>query len=129
MAASKSEQTKKEIDECGKYYDVLYDFDKSVRALNTKAMNGEKVKCLQKYFIKLIPAFVSLCGDGECKGKRKGRKKMENNLTVIKGFGLCPVCNKKCIKVNDDTVLANYPMYCKVCKRDYVVNWKATGRY
>ncbi|MBR4026708.1 MAG: conjugal transfer protein [Lachnospiraceae bacterium] len=46
------------------------------------------------------------------------------NLKVFNNWGLCPKCGKKCIKLNQDTILINYPMFCKVCKKEYLVSWK-----
>lgn len=40
---------------------------------------------------------------------------------------LCPVCgNKTRLKVRQDTVLINFPLYCPKCKQETLVNVKKT---
>jgi len=35
----------------------------------------------------------------------------------------CPICNGKTrVKVQDNTVLLNFPLYCSKCKRETMVN-------
>ena len=115
------------LQECGQYYDVLYDFTKVVVKCNALASEGETDKILKNKFRKLLPVFILLCG-GEVteppKKKPKPKTVLQVNLKVRDGWGLCPTCGKKCIKVHDNTILVNYPMFCKACKRDYMVTWK-----
>ena len=110
--------------ECGKYYDLLDDFAKSVKALNGCAETGFTVNELRKKMHKLIPAFLALCEEDTPKLKIKKQIQNKNNLEVRDGWGICPECGKKCIRVQDDTVLVKYPMFCKVCKKEIIVNWK-----
>lgn len=36
---------------------------------------------------------------------------------------LCPVChNKTRVKIREDTVLINYPLYCPKCKQESLIN-------
>lgn len=36
---------------------------------------------------------------------------------------LCPIChNKTRTKVNDNTVLKNFPLYCPKCKQESLIN-------
>ncbi len=36
---------------------------------------------------------------------------------------LCPVCgNKTRVKVRDDTVLENFPLFCPKCKQEMLIN-------
>ena len=36
---------------------------------------------------------------------------------------LCPIChNKTRTKVNDNTVLKNFPLYCPKCKQESIIN-------
>lgn len=36
---------------------------------------------------------------------------------------LCPVCgNKTRVRVRDDTVLENFPLFCPKCKRETLIN-------
>jgi hypothetical protein len=38
---------------------------------------------------------------------------------------LCPVCgNKTRVKIRDDTVLENFPLFCPKCKKDTIINVK-----
>lgn len=35
----------------------------------------------------------------------------------------CPICDSKTrTKVNEDTVLLNFPLFCPTCKREFVVS-------
>lgn len=37
----------------------------------------------------------------------------------------CPVCsNPKMLKVREDTVLENFPGYCKRCKQEIIITYK-----
>ncbi len=110
--------------ECGQYYDALDKLSTTVVKMNLYAMDGMPLNKLQQNFQKLAPVFLLLCGEDKPKGKKKP-KKPENTLPVREGWGLCPVCGKKCIRINEKTVLSDFPMFCKWCKRDYVVNWRA----
>lgn len=38
---------------------------------------------------------------------------------------LCPVCgNKTRVKIRDDTVLENFPLFCPKCKREMIISVK-----
>nr|WP_312580118.1 cysteine-rich KTR domain-containing protein [Sedimentibacter sp.] len=38
---------------------------------------------------------------------------------------LCPVCgNKTRVKICDDTVLKNFPLFCPKCKQEMIINAK-----
>ncbi|WP_418441765.1 cysteine-rich KTR domain-containing protein [Anaerotignum lactatifermentans] len=38
---------------------------------------------------------------------------------------LCPICNNKTrIKIREDTILENYPLYCPKCKQETLINVK-----
>ena len=39
------------------------------------------------------------------------------------GWGLCPECTGKVLKVTEVTRIENFPVYCKKCKAEHVVNW------
>ena len=40
---------------------------------------------------------------------------------------LCPFCGSKTrLKIRDDTVLENFPLYCPKCKQETLVNVKNT---
>lgn len=112
------------MEECGKYYDMLYDFSKAVMKLNDKAADGAAKKWLQEKLQKLAPAFLLLCGEEHKQMEKTHQKRIKSTLTVHNGWGICPKCGKKCIRIADSTVLVRFPMYCKSCKGEYVVNWK-----
>ena len=124
---SNKEITDQQQKEYGQYYDALDNLCSVVVKMNLYAMDGMTIKDLQKNFQKLAPSFLVLCGEEKAEPPKKiGRpkKKPENTLPVQDGWGLCPTCGQKCIKVNDKTILENYQMFCKRCKRDYLVNWR-----
>nr|WP_286672868.1 cysteine-rich KTR domain-containing protein [Anaeromonas gelatinilytica] len=38
---------------------------------------------------------------------------------------MCPVCgNKTRVKMRDDTVLENFPLFCPKCKQETIINVK-----
>lgn len=47
----------------------------------------------------------------------------ENFLRIENGWGLCPVCSSKVLKVTMTTRLENFPVYCKRCRAEHLVNW------
>ena len=51
------------------------------------------------------------------------RPKPGNFLQVREGWGLCPVCSSKVFRVTMTTRLENFPVYCKRCKAEHLVNW------
>ena len=113
----------------GSYVDVLYAFARAVVKLNDKAIDGEEPKLMKKRFESLAPAFIILCGgDVDIPPKEKPKPKpktvLQVNLQTKDGWGMCPTCGKKCIRVHENTILVNYPMFCKACKREYMVTWK-----
>lgn len=137
MTAIITKETEERMLETGNYYDTLHDFSKTMAKLNRKAADGEPPKGLQSYCRRLLPVFVLLCGDLQQETKKPGRKPKErpepqpqfpsikNTLQVRDDWGRCPKCGGKCIKVKPDTVLINYPMFCKHCKSESIVTWKA----
>ncbi len=43
----------------------------------------------------------------------------------IEKWILCPACNSKTrIKIRDDTVLENFPLYCPKCRQKMLINVK-----
>ena len=41
----------------------------------------------------------------------------------INEWVLCPICyNKTRTKINDDTILKNFPLYCPKCKQEVVID-------
>ncbi len=43
-------------------------------------------------------------------------------LRVTDGWGRCPVCGRKMLKIRPDTVLRHFPAYCRYCRQETVVN-------
>ena len=127
---AKTEKAEMQQIEDGKYYDMLYDFTKSIFRINDKAADGERVKTLQGHCRRVLPAFVLLCGELKAEVKKPGPKpqpsKINSNLLVRDEWGRCPKCGGKCIKVKPETILVNYPMFCKHCKKESVVTWQAS---
>lgn len=127
--------------ESGVYYDMLDNFDTAVMQINEKAAaDGEEPKTIQRKFLKLLPAFIALCGgnikkDGlefetepdkrgqYRKAQAKAKTVIQSNLHTMNGWGICPTCGKKCIKLQEKTVIVDFPMFCKCCKREYIVTW------
>lgn len=146
-------QTDEEIQDEVRYFYALDQFAGVIRTLNKEAFDGIPKAAIEKNICRLIPAFAMLCGmtaTGEIDIMRViptgkiGRKKkaeppkqeqskpqprtmLQSTLKARDGWGMCPKCGKKCIKVNDNTILVNYPMFCKVCRRDYIVTWRLEG--
>ena len=48
---------------------------------------------------------------------------INNFIKENEGWGLCPVCRKKMVKLTSTTRLIDFPAYCKGCKAEYVVSW------
>ena len=49
---------------------------------------------------------------------------MQNKETDCK-FVLCPVCgNKTRTKIQEDTEMKNFPLYCPKCKKETIINAK-----
>ena len=132
-----------------KYYDVLYDFASVVVRLNEQALDGETKKNIEKRICRLIPAFTTLCGmdaNGKIDVSKAGplkkpgpKPKVEptpqpeskaepeplpsNFMKEDNGWGLCPICRKKVLKLTKTTKLIDFPAFCKSCKTEYIVSW------
>ena len=139
-------QTDEEIRKEAKYFDTLYDFTGIITRLNEKACDGVSKDSLEKKICRLIPAFTLLCGIDEERNviepkknsSKRGRpkKKVEpqskqpepeqlpdNFVKEKDGWGLCPVCSRKMIKLTSTTRLMDFPAYCKACKAEFIVSW------
>ena len=40
-----------------------------------------------------------------------------------KQWVVCPHCRKRLLVVNDDTIIARLPMRCKMCHREFEINY------
>ena len=56
---------------------------------------------------------------------KPNKKTLPDNFLKITpdGWGLCPVCKNKVLKVTQTTRLENFPVFCKRCRADHIVNW------
>lgn len=106
------------------FYDALNSFSDVIKRINDQASDGEKKRNIEKKMCRLIPAFSLLCGANLAEQPKRQKTMLHSNLDVYDGWGLCPKCGRKCIKVNENTILVNYPMFCKRCKKDYPVTWR-----
>ena len=43
-------------------------------------------------------------------------------MTVEDGSVACPFCNKKIARIKADTEANNLPLFCRFCKREYIVD-------
>lgn len=81
------------------------------------------------------PVLESLKAPADSKGKSATAKEAEeteilperpkpgNFLRIENGWGLCPVCSTKVLRVTMTTRLENFPVYCKRCRAEHLVNW------
>lgn len=123
-----------------KFYDTLNSLADVLKRLNEQASDGETKKNIEKKMCRLIPAFALLCGVSLDDVSKKSSKKEQpvevpeptkkepeqlpsNFIKEDNGWGLCPVCRKKIIKMTSTTKLIDFPAYCKSCKADYIVSW------
>lgn len=131
-----------------KYYDDLYSFAIAISKANEMSFNGEKPYKIANILRKMLENYYSLClydpnmikkGMEEHKEEiakqvKKEVDKIEDRQIILmgksnmieinaEGWGLCPMCSSKLLKVTSVTRIENFPVYCKRCKADHVVNW------
>lgn len=121
------------------YYDMLYNFAQVAIKANDMALDGYSTNQIAKKLQKSAEAFYLLC-KADLKENaivHKEKRKQEQKKSEVKepeplpdnfikednGWGLCPICRKKMVKLTSETKLVNFPAYCKACKSDYVVSW------
>lgn len=122
------------------YYDMLYNFSRVIVKANDMAFNGDSMEKIAEKLEKSAEAFLLLCKTDSVevkKGQKPGRKPEHepeppkeqpeplpsNFMKEESGWGICPVCRKKIIKVTSTTRLIDFPAYCKSCKAEYIVSW------
>lgn len=50
-------------------------------------------------------------------------------LTVQGGRAVCPTCGRQTTqRIHPDTVLIQFPLYCRFCRRDAIVNTKSQSQ-
>lgn len=136
-----------------KYYDMLYDFAGVVTKANQQSFEGMEPKRIACTLRKSAEAFCGLCmidtitgGNRSDTAKEKPAEHREevadpeqaarleprqeeqpvpdNFLRIDRsGWGLCPVCSTRVLKVTATTRLENFPVFCKRCRADHLVNW------
>lgn len=48
---------------------------------------------------------------------------MDTNIKIKDEWVLCPICKSKTrVKVKEDTVLINFPLFCPKCKQEILIN-------
>lgn len=64
------------------------------------------------------------------KGERTPSELRESNeplpsnfMKEDNGWGLCPICRRKVLKLTKTTKLIDFPAFCKSCKTEYIVSW------
>lgn len=119
------------------YLETLDNMAGTINKINDIAMEGEPTGTLQKYVKRLFPTFIVLCGiNPEDLNEEPLEDKVEvepvqpepeplpdNFIKEENGWGLCPVCRRKMIKLTASTTLADFPAYCKACRTEYLVSW------
>ena len=129
---------------------MLYDFAGVVTKANEQSFEGLTPKRIASTLRRSAEAFCRLCMldtlTGDKKQDEAGEKPQEHkeelperespiaqteekplpdNFLQIdeNGWGLCSVCRSKVLKVTATTRLENFPVFCKRCKADHLVNW------
>lgn len=145
--AEKPERIYENADMEVKYYDMLYEFAGVVTRANEQSFEGRKPEYIADRLRRSAEAFCRLCMIGDLTGDRKQDGKQgklqddkgtrtvpkqkqeekplpDNFLRIDKdGWGLCPVCRTRVLKVTAATRLENFPVFCKRCRADHLVNW------
>lgn len=134
-----------------KYYDMLYDFASVVTKANEQSFEGLEPNRIAGTLRRSAEAFCRLCmiepitevkerkrdwekfqeqkeerpeQEQDTEQEQKERPIPGNFLRIDKnGWGLCPVCGSRVLKVTATTRLENFPVYCKRCRADHLVNW------
>lgn len=130
-----------------KYYDMLYEFAGVVTRANEQSFEGRKPEAIAARLRKSVEAFCRLCMIDNLKADKKQEERQvkqqdhkeirtvpeqkqeekplpDNFLRIDKdGWGLCPVCRTRVLKVTATTRLENFPVFCKRCRADHLVNW------
>lgn len=136
-----------------RYYDMLYDFAGVVTKVNEQSFEGLEPKRIASILRRSAEAFCRLCMADTITGEKgqdiaqktaqvhkeetppigretvteqqKEEKPIPDNFLRVdrNGWGLCPVCHSKVLKVTSATRLENFPVFCKRCRADHLVNW------
>lgn len=150
--AKRQEYEYEGADEEIKYYDMLYDFAGVVTKANEQSFEGLEPKRIANTLRRSAESFYKLCmvdtisedkkqdgaekkpqrhkeeppvPDQEAAPEQPEEKPIPDNFLRIDkaGWGLCPVCHTRVLKVTATTRLENFPVFCKRCKADHLVNW------
>ena len=152
MAIKEYEYGNANADEEVRYYNMLYDFASVVTKANEQSFEGMTPKHIAGTLRRSAEAFCRLCmidtivGNKEPDKAQEKPQKHEEDLPAPdrdtiqeqqeerpipdnflhidnSGWGLCPVCGTRVLKVTATTRLENFPVYCKRCRADHLVNW------
>ena len=126
MIKKKSEAEEKErrcAAEEVEYYKVLDGFAKSISGINYAARaEGQALPALRKKIQRTAPAFCVLSGmEQDARPPRRERQK-RTYARLRDGWIVCPNCGNRTVKANPDTRLENFPVFCKRCKKESVIN-------
>ena len=124
------------------YYEMLYNFAQVTIRANDMALDGYSTDQIAQKLQQSAEAFFLLCKTDSVgvKQEKRGQKQKEqqpapenvrpepeplpnNFLKDDNGWGLCPICRKKILKLTSTTKLVNFPAYCKSCKMEHLVSW------
>ena len=75
--------------------------------------------------MKTVHWWIPVCRFESCLFRHKEGEIMRTNEN---GFLLCPRCRRKtAVKVRSDTELKRFPLYCKQCKQETVIDYRSAG--
>lgn len=101
------------------YLQMLDAFSRTINSINEVSAEGASIKTVKTKLLSMVEPFIILTGI-ELDGKEKLKSKC--NVSVVNGWVICPKCGGKTVKANHNTHFVNYPMYCKRCKQESVIN-------
>lgn len=110
------------------YQDRLNRLARNIEKINRFASDGMDLRRVSRRLVKNIYLFNSLL-IFHLDRQVKGIFSPDNNLNkvelleVVDGWGLCPVCSRKVMKITPMTRLEQAVIYCRKCKSESVVNW------
>lgn len=106
------------------YIEALNSFSKSVCYADKMARNGAELPKIKTYLKKTINAYCILIDIDNIPVKKHEEKVMiqKKSNQNIKPWILCPECGKRLIRLNPNTRFCNLPVFCKRCKKEYIMN-------
>lgn len=85
----------------------------------------ESPKVVEKIIEKVVEVPVEKIVEKivEVPAKPKPEEIPDNFMREERGWGVCPICGKRLLKLTNSTVIKNMSMYCKMCRAEYIVSW------